>query len=131
MFFPAFTANDVFPTPQTDVDTLSDLNPLIEFLTMEEEQPKAQPDDDLKEAIEACAKVVEEKCRKRPYMIILTKAELGFASAEDQKKGVLKGKTSFMYMAKPTLKDDGVSRILVGASKKALDMAEESLKKND
>lgn len=94
----------------------------------EKEQPKAQPDDDLKEAIEACAKVVEDKCKKRPYMIIVTKAELGFASAEDQKKGVLKGKTSFMYMAKPTLKNDGVSRILVGASKKALEMAEQNIK---
>lgn len=95
---------------------------------MEEEQPKAQPDDDLKEAIEACAKVVEEKCKKRPYMIILTKADIGFASAEDQKKGILKGKTSFMYMAKPTIKNDGVSRILVGASKKALEMAETNIK---
>jgi len=81
-------------------------------------------DSDLKEAIEACAKIVEDKCRKRPYMIIVSKADIGFASKEDQQKKILKGKASYMYVARPKIKADGVSKILVGASKKALEMAE-------
>ena len=49
----------------------------------------------------------------------------GFANEEDMKKGVARGKANYMYMAKPTLKPDGLSKILIGASKKALEMAEQ------
>lgn len=90
---------------------------------MEETQ---EVDQDLKNAIEECAKVVEEKCKKRPYMIIVTKADMGFASEEDKKKGLLKGRASYMYMAKPTIRSDGVSKVLLGASRKALEMAEKA-----
>lgn len=85
-------------------------------------------DDDLKEAIQECAKIVEERCKKRPYMIIISKADIGFASEEDRKKGLLKGSAAFMYASKPTIRPDGVSKILIGACKKALEMAEEKAK---
>ena len=84
-------------------------------------------DAGLNEAIIECAKIVEEKCKKRPYMIIVTKADIGFASEEDRRKGLLQGKASFMYASKPTLRPDGVSKILIGACKKALEMAEQKV----
>lgn len=87
-----------------------------------------EPDPDLKEAIEACAKIVEEKCNKRPYMITIVKASLGYASEEDKEKGVLRGKTSYMYVARPTLKKDGLSKLLVDSSRVALDLAEKNIK---
>ena len=59
-------------------------------------------------------------------MIIVTKADVGFANQDDMKKGIARGKASFLYMAKPTLKPDGLSKILIGASKKALEMAEKN-----
>ena len=83
-----------------------------------------EADEDLKEAIQECAKIIEEKCKKRPYMVIVTKADVGFANEQDMKKGIIKGKASFLYAAKPNLKADGLSKILIGASKKALEMAE-------
>jgi hypothetical protein len=84
-------------------------------------------DADLNEAIIECAKIVEEKCKKRPYMLIVTKADIGFESEEDRKKGMLKGKAAFMYASKPSLKPDGVSKILIGACKKAIEMAEKKV----
>ncbi|MBU0532001.1 hypothetical protein KKB44_00750 [Candidatus Micrarchaeota archaeon] len=83
-----------------------------------------ETDPDLKEAIEACAKIIEAKCKKRPYMIVISKADVGFASKEEHQKGILRGKASYMYMARPTIRPDGISKVLIGASKKALEMAE-------
>ncbi|MBU0591926.1 hypothetical protein KKD40_06910 [Candidatus Micrarchaeota archaeon] len=48
-------------------------------------------DNQLKEAIEECAKIVEEKCDKRPYMIIIVKTDVGYNSEEDNKKGDTEG----------------------------------------
>jgi hypothetical protein len=110
-------ADDVFQ-PRGPQGRFFILKLSMENLMMEEET-----DADLKEAIEECSKIVEEKCKRRPYMVIVAKADLGYASSEDQKKRVLKGKASYMYMAKPTLKPDGVSKILIGASKKAVELA--------
>ena len=81
-------------------------------------------DPDLEEAIKECAKIVEEKCKKRPYMIVISKANLGFASEEDRKKNILKGNCTYMYFSRPPLGKDGVSRSLVDGAKAAIDMAE-------
>ena len=86
-----------------------------------------EADEDLREAIEECAKVVEERCKKRPYMIIVAKADVGFRSDDDKEKGKLSGKTSYLYLAKPTIKHDGLSRLLVDSCRMALDMADEKV----
>jgi len=85
-------------------------------------------DKELKEAVEECAKIIEEKCRRHPYMIVVSKAVVGFASEEDKKKGILRGKTSYMYFAKPPIRKDGMSKLLVDASRMALDLAEKQYK---
>ncbi len=87
-----------------------------------------EEDKDLREAIEECAKIVEEKCKKRPYMIVVSKADVGFASEEDKRKGRLKGRTSYMYIAKPALGKDGLSKLLVDTSRVALELAEKKVK---
>ncbi|MBU0527406.1 hypothetical protein KKE92_02910 [Candidatus Micrarchaeota archaeon] len=81
-------------------------------------------DEDLNEAIRECAKIVEKKCKKRPYMIVISKANLGYASDEDKKKRLLKGNCTYMYYSKPPLGRDGVSRSLVDGAKAAIKMAE-------
>ncbi|MBD3210285.1 hypothetical protein GF318_02790 [Candidatus Micrarchaeota archaeon] len=84
-------------------------------------------DEDLRDAIKECSKIIEEKCKKRPYMIILSKADIKFDSEEEKKKGVAKGKASFIYVARPPLRKSGLSKILLGASKKALELAEKRI----
>ncbi|MBU1165490.1 hypothetical protein KKF81_00965 [Candidatus Micrarchaeota archaeon] len=84
-------------------------------------------DNQLKEAIEECAKIVEEKCDKRPYMIIIVKTDVGYNSEEDKKKGILKGMSSYMYSAKPALKKDGLSKLLIDTSKMAISLAEKKI----
>ena len=78
----------------------------------------------MEEAIKECAKVVEDKCKKRPYMIIISKANLGYASEEDRKKNILKGNCTYMYFSRPPLGKDGVSRSLLDGAKAAISMAE-------
>ena len=80
-------------------------------------------DPDLEEAVKECAKIVEEKCRKRPYMIVISKANLGFASEEDRKKNILKGNCTYIYYSRPPLGKDGVSRSLIDGAKAAVEMA--------
>ncbi len=86
-------------------------------------------DKDLEEAIKECSKIIEEKCKRRPYIIVVSKANLGYASEEDRKKGLLKGSCSYMYFSKPPLGDDGVSRSLLDGAKAAIDLANEKLSK--
>ena len=81
-------------------------------------------DKDLEEAIRECGKIVEEKCKKRPYLIVISKANLGYASEEDKKKKLLKGNCTYMYYSKPPLGKDGVSRSLLDGAKAAIDMAQ-------
>ena len=83
-----------------------------------------EEDKELREAIEACAKIVEEKCGHRPYMIVITKANVKFASEEHRKKGILTGNASYMYVAKPTLKKNGLSKLLIDTSRVAVNLAE-------
>ncbi|MBN1169976.1 hypothetical protein JXA56_03045 [Candidatus Micrarchaeota archaeon] len=87
-------------------------------------------DPDLEEAINECAKIIEEKCKKRPYMVIISKANLGFESEEDKQKGVLKGNCTYLYIAKPQISNDPVSSALLQGAEAALDMAKNTGKKN-
>ena len=83
-------------------------------------------DPDLEEAINECAKIIEEKCRKRPYLVIISKANLGFASDEDKKKGLLKGNCTYLYLSKPPVRNDPVSAALLQGAQAALDKAKEN-----
>ncbi len=85
-----------------------------------------EEDKDLQEAIQACAKIIEEKCRKRPYLLIISKANVGFASEEDRKKRRLRGNTTYMYYARPPLGKDGLSKLLIESSKAAIALAEKN-----
>lgn len=80
-------------------------------------------DLDLEEAIYECAKIIEEKCKKRPYLLIISKANLGFANEEDKQKGLLKGDCSFLYLSKPKIGDDGVSKALIKGAEAAIEKA--------
>ncbi len=80
-------------------------------------------DKDLEEAIYECAKIIEEKCKKRPYMVIISKANLGFENEDDKKKGLLKGDCTYLYLSKPPVRDDGVSRALIKGAEAALSQA--------
>ena len=86
-----------------------------------------EDDTDLKEAIEECAKIVGEKCKKRPYMIVISKADVGYSTDDDVKKGLLTGKVSYMYLARPEIKKTGLSKLLIDASKIAIELAEKKL----
>jgi hypothetical protein len=90
-----------------------------------EEEKQIEDDKELRQAIQECAKVVEEKCGKRPYLIVISKANVGFKSDEDKQKRLLSGTTTYMYMAKPTLRKDGISKSLMDAAKHAVKLAEE------
>jgi hypothetical protein len=81
-------------------------------------------DEDLNEAIKECAKIVEEKCKKRPYMIIISKANLGYENEEDKKKNILKGNCTYAYYSKPPLENNPITRSLIDAAKSAIDLAE-------
>lgn len=81
-------------------------------------------DKDLEEAIKECSKIVEEKCKKRPYLIVISKANLGYANEEDKKKKLLKGNCTYMYYSKPPLGRDGVSRSLLDGARAAIEMAD-------
>jgi len=86
-----------------------------------------EEDKELKKAIESCSKIVEETCGKRPYMILISKANVSFASAENQKKGILSGTATYMYMAKPPLKKNGLSKLLIDTTRVALNTAEKKI----
>ncbi|MEW6748927.1 MAG: hypothetical protein AB1295_04435 [Candidatus Micrarchaeota archaeon] len=86
-----------------------------------------QQDKDLKEAIEACAKIMQEKCGNRPFMLVATKADVGFKNDEDQKKGILTGTASFMYVSRPKLKKDGLSKLLIDTTRHGVGQAEKKI----
>ncbi len=86
-----------------------------------------EEDKELKEAIEACTKILEEKCGKRPFMIVISKANLYYKNDDARKSGQLSGTATYMYMAKPTLKKDGLSKLLIDTSKVALNLAEKEI----
>jgi len=83
-----------------------------------------QEDKNLKEAIEECAKIMQEKCGNSPFMLVATKAVVGFESEEHRKKGIVTGNATFMYLSRPKLKKDGLSKLLIDTTRHALTQAE-------
>jgi hypothetical protein len=81
-------------------------------------------DDEIKEVLDEVQKKVEEKFGLRPYMIIVTKADLYYADAEAKEKGKLSGKADYVYLSKPPLGKDGVSKLLIDTCRVALNAAE-------
>ncbi|MFH0884532.1 MAG: hypothetical protein V1861_02375 [Candidatus Micrarchaeota archaeon] len=86
-----------------------------------------EEDKNLKEAIEACAKIIEEKCGRKPFMIAVSKADVRFASEGDRKKGIISGTAHYMYMARPPLKKNGLSKLLIDTARVALNQAEKKI----
>lgn len=84
-------------------------------------------DKDLKEAVEACAKIIEEKCGRKPFMIAVSKADVKFADAEARKKGIISGTAHYMYIARPQLKKNGLSKLLIDTARVALNQAEKKI----
>ncbi len=87
-------------------------------------------DTDLKNAMDSITPILEQKLKKRPYIVIIAKADVGFESEEDKKNGVLKGSTSYLFWAKPPLGQDGLSKLLVDSAESALEAAKNMHKKN-
>jgi hypothetical protein len=60
-------------------------------------------------------------------MVLITKADISFKDEEARKKGILTGSANFMYAARPKLRKDGLSKLLVDTTKVALKQAEERI----
>lgn len=86
-----------------------------------------ETDKNLKEAVEACAKIIEEKCGKKPYMIAVSQADVKFASEENRKKGIVSGTANYMYFSRPPLKKNGLSKLLIDTCRVALNQAEKKI----
>ncbi len=84
-----------------------------------------EADKDLKEAVEACGKVIEEKCGKKPYMIVVAKANVMEVIENNERK--LKGTTDFMYFSRPPLNADGLSMLLIDTCKLGIEAASKKL----
>ncbi len=86
-----------------------------------------EEDKELKEAIEACSKIVNEKIGRLPFMIVISKANVRYATEEHRKKGVITGTATYMYMTRPPLKRDGLSKLLIDTTKVAIGAAEKTI----
>lgn len=90
-----------------------------------------EEDKQLKEALEECAKIMQEKLGKDAFMLVATRAKLMFKSEEDRKKGLATGKVSFMYLSRPRLSKNGLSKALIDTCKHAANDAEKRIMADD
>ncbi len=81
-------------------------------------------DLEMREVLSEVQKKVEEKFGMRPYMIIVTKADLYFANAADKEKGKVSGTANYAYLSKPPMGKDGISKLLIDTTRVALNAAE-------
>lgn len=86
-----------------------------------------EEDKELKEALEECAKIMQEKLGNHPFMLVATRAKLVFKNEEDRKKGIATGKASFMYLSRPKLRKDGLSKALIDTTRHAVKDAEQRI----
>jgi hypothetical protein len=86
-----------------------------------------EEDKDLKEAVAACARIIEEKCGRKPFMIAVSKADVKFATDGDRKKGIISGTANYMYLARPPLKKNGLSKLLIDTARVAINQAEKKI----
>jgi len=61
---------------------------------------------------------------------VISKANLHFASPEDKKKGRMSGTASYMYVVRPKLGKNGLTKLLIDTSKLAIELAEKELGEN-
>lgn len=90
-----------------------------------------EEDKELREAVEACSKIIEEKCGRKPYMLVVTKANLRVEKGKESGRNMLTGTASYMYFSKPRLKKDGISKLLVDTSRVALNAAEKRMQEEE
>jgi hypothetical protein len=90
-----------------------------------------EEDQGLKEAVAECSKIIEAKCGKMPYMIVVAKADIKFDSQESRKKGIASGTASYMYFSRPPLKKNGLSKLLIDTTRHALNEAEKKAVETD
>jgi hypothetical protein len=83
-----------------------------------------EEDQEMKEVLSAVQKTVEDKFGMRPYMIIVTKADLFFANDDDKKSGKVTGTANYVYMSKPPMGKDGISKLLIDTARVAINAAE-------
>ncbi|MFA5091853.1 MAG: hypothetical protein WC483_04700 [Candidatus Paceibacterota bacterium] len=86
-----------------------------------------EEDKELKEAVAACAKIIGEKCGNKPFMLAVSKADVMFATDEDREKGIVSGTAHYMYIARPTLRKNGLSKLLIDTARVALNQAEKKI----
>jgi hypothetical protein len=86
-----------------------------------------EEDKDLKEAVQACAKIIEEKCGNKPFLIAVSQANVKFASEEARKKGIISGTANYMYMSRPPLRKNGLCKLLIDAARVAINQAEKKV----
>ena len=81
-------------------------------------------DMEMKEVLRDVQKKVEEKFGMRPYMIIVTKADLFFANSDDKEKGKVTGTANYVYLSKPPMGKDSISKLLIDTARVAVNAAE-------
>ncbi|MCI0504154.1 hypothetical protein L0Y65_05600 [Candidatus Micrarchaeota archaeon] len=85
-----------------------------------------EEDKELKEAVAACVKIIEEKCGRRPFMLVVSKANVRFENEEARQKGIISGTSTYMYQARPKLAKNGLSKMLIDTCRVALNRAEKA-----
>ncbi len=83
-------------------------------------------DAQMKEVLDEVSASVEKKFGKRPYVVIVAKANLYFANEEDKKGGKVSGTADYAYLAKPQLGKNGISKILVNTARLAVNTMEKA-----
>lgn len=83
-----------------------------------------EPDKELEDAVAACAKILEQKCGRRPFMIFVSKANLKFENEDARNKGIVSGTVTYTYRAKPKLGKNSLSKLLIDSTRVALNQAE-------
>ncbi len=83
-----------------------------------------EEDQEMKEVLSTVSESVEKKFGKRPYLVIVTKADLYFASPQDKEKGKVTGTANYVYLTKPPLGKDSVSKLLIDTTRVALNSME-------
>ncbi|MBI5046702.1 hypothetical protein HZC07_03135 [Candidatus Micrarchaeota archaeon] len=86
-----------------------------------------EEDVELKEALEGCRKIIEEKCKDKAYLFVLSKANLRYVTPDDKDSKKVTGNASFVYFGRPALKNNALSKLLVRSLKSAVTLAQKDL----
>ncbi len=83
-----------------------------------------EEDKELKEVLSTVSESVEKKFGPRPYLIIVTKADLFFEDDEAKKKGRVTGTANYVYLTKPPIGKDSITKLLIDTTRVALNSME-------